>query len=326
MSNSAVSMMASLSDFHFLRPWWLLSIVPLFLFYRSMVSKDDVVQQWRQHMSDKVIKHLTLSQQQSHKLTPKNLFLVFAVITTIIMAGPSWKKTTSPFFVDQSVLIIALDVSESMHHDDIQPSRLLRAKQKINALLALRGGAKTALVVYAGSAHIAMPITNDKEMIRHFLDVLDTDLLPLKDSIPQSVVKPSITLLTQTTTPSTLLLLTDKSNQQASDAFKTFFAEQPHQLVVWAIGENPNSGLSTSVGITPDQLSLLTSLAENSQGEMVPFTHNADDVEQVNEAISNNLSASNDNAQPWYDEGYYLLFLLIPLQGLWFRRGWTMQW
>lgn len=323
---SAVSIMESLSNFHFLRPWWLLSIVPLFLFYRTMVSQDDMLKQWRQHMSDKVIKHLTLSETQSRKFTPKNLFLVFAVISTLIMAGPSWKKTTSPFFVDQSVLVIALDVSDSMHNDDIQPSRLLRAKQKITALLELRGDAKTALVVYAGSAHIAMPITQDREMIRHFLDVLDTDLLPLKESIPQSVVKPSISLLTQTKSPSTLLLLTDKTNSAAINEFETFFATQQHQLLVWAIGENPDSGLTTSVGIGSEQLDQLAALANSGHGEMIPFTHNADDISEVNNAIKNNMFASDDKAQPWLDGGYLLLFLLIPLQGLWFRRGWTMQW
>lgn len=323
---SAVSIMENLSNFHFLRPWWLLSMVPLFLFYRTMVSQDDMLKQWRQHMSDKVIKHLALSDAQTRKVTPKNLFLLFAVISTLIMAGPSWRKTTSPFFVDQSALVIALDVSDSMHKDDIQPSRLLRAKQKITALLELRGDAKTALVVYAGSAHIAMPITQDREMIRHFLDVLDTDLLPLKESIPQSVVKPSISLLTQTKSPSTLLLLTDKTNSEAIAEFESFFAKQQHQLIVWAIGENPESGLTTSVGLGSEQLNQLTKLADSGHGEMIPFTHNADDITEVNNAIKNNMFASDDKAQPWLDGGYLLLFLLIPLQGLWFRRGWTMQW
>jgi Ca-activated chloride channel family protein len=59
---------------------------------------------------------------------------------------------------------------------------------------------------------------------------------------------------------------------------------------------------------------------------MVPFTHNSDDVSKVNSAIKNNMFAVNDKAQPWHDAGYLLLFLLIPLQGLWFRKGWTLQW
>ena len=318
--------LTQLSDFHFLRPWWLLSILPLYYFYRSMVAKDDVLSQWRDHMSSKVIDHLALRQQQARKVTPKNLFAVFAIIATLVMAGPSWTKKAAPFFVDEAVLVIALDVSDSMQTDDIQPSRLLRAKQKINELLELRGDAKTALVVYAGSAHIAMPITQDREMIRHFLDVLDTDLLPMSESVPQSVIKPSKLLLSQAKSPSTVLILTDKTNSETIRGFKTFFEKQKHQLVIWAIGENPDSGLTSSVGLSEEQLNQLSELASVGNGEMVSFTHKSEDVTRVIDSIENNMFAVNDKSQPWYDEGYLLLFLLIPLQVLWFRRGWTMQW
>jgi len=317
---------SQLSQFHFMRPWWLLSLVPLYIFYRGLVEKDDVIQQWRGHMSAKVISHLTLNQQQHRKFTPKNLFAVFSVIATLVMAGPTWSKKASPFFVDESVLVIALDVSDTMKTADIQPSRLLRAKQKIIELLDTRGDAKTALVVYAGSAHTAMPITQDREMIRYFLDVLDTGLLPVPESLPQSAIKPSTSLLSQASTASTLLILTDSTNQQTIEGFKAYFTKQPHQMIVWAIGENPDSGLSSSTGIASRQLSLLSQLARSGHGKMVSFTHNSDDVVSVNNAIENNLFAVNDTGQPWHDEGYLLLFLLIPLQALWFRRGWTLQW
>ncbi|MGB0936531.1 MAG: VWA domain-containing protein [Colwellia sp.] len=315
-----------LSQFHFMRPWWLLSIVALYWFYRSLVEKDDVTLQWQGHMSKKMISHLTLNQQTKRRLTPKKLFIVFAVIGTLVMAGPTWTKKESPFFVDESVLVIALDVSNTMQNADIQPSRLLRAKQKIVELLNKRGDAKTALVVFAGSAHIAMPITKDKEMIRHFLDVLDTSLLPVPESLPQAMISPATELLLQAETSSTLLVLTDSTNQETIAGFQAFFTNQPHQMLVWAIGENPDSGLASSTGLDDNQLNLLSQLASVGHGEMIPFTHDSSDVGQVNNAIENNLFATNDKAQPWNDAGYFFLFLLIPLQALWFRRGWTLQW
>ena len=318
--------MAQLANFHFMRPWWLLSLIPLLWVYRRLAAKDDLTAQWQGHMSAKVIKQLTVNEQQHLFFTPKRVFAVFAILTTLIMAGPTWNKAASPFFVDQSALIIALDVSESMQSSDIQPSRLLRGKQKIVELLKLRGDAKTALVVYAGSAHIAMPITEDKKMILHFLDVLDTDLLPVPDSQPQSVVAPTQTLLDQADAASTVLLITDKTNQQAIAAFQEILRDQPHYLLVWAMGENPDSGLASATGISTQNLALLDRLASENNGDLVLFTHNADDINQVDQAIENNMQAADDDAQPWYDQGYMLLFLLLPLQALWFRKGWTMQW
>mgnify|MGYP000703897864 CR=1 FL=1 len=102
--------------------------------------------------------------------------------------------------------------------------------------------------------------------------------------------------------------------------------DQPHKLLVWAMGENPDSGLASAAGISTQNLALLDRLASENNGDLVLFTHNEDDIDRVKQAIENNLQAADDDAQPWRDQGYVLLFLLLPLQALWFRKGWTMQW
>ncbi|TRX54938.1 VWA domain-containing protein [Thalassomonas sp. M1454] len=318
--------LSQLGNFHFLRPWWLLAAVPLFVFYRLLHLSGDLFSQWRGVMNENIISSLAQTQQKSRWFNPKKLFAVFCVIATLVMAGPSWKQQATPFFVDESVLVIALDVSESMQTSDLQPSRILRAKQKINELLEARGDAKTALIVYAGSAHVAMPITRDRKMIAHFLDVLDTDLMPEKTKNQQSIIKPVAKLLAQTNSPSTLLLVTDKTDSDNVGKFKEFFNEQQHQMVVWAIAENPDSGLASSTGLSEMQLQQLDSLADAGHGNLVTFTHSSDDVQNVKRSINNNMFLGNDKSQPWYDAGYLLLFILLILQAQWFRRGWTMQW
>jgi Ca-activated chloride channel family protein len=242
------------------------------------------------------------------------------------MAGPTWQQQPSPFFEDNSELVIALDVSDSMNNTDIQPSRLERAKQKINQLIDRRGDAKTGLVIYGGSGHVAMPVTKDQDLTRYFLDVLDASLLPDKESKPASVLAPTLSLISQAKAPSTVLILTDKTNEDAIEKFAKAFEQQQHQVIVWAMGENPQSGGNGSAGISESQLGLLSQLAQTGHGEMIPFTHDASDVEAVNRAIQNNLFAVSDNALPWLDAGYWLLFLLLPIQLMWFRKGWTLQW
>ena len=94
------------------------------------------------------------------------------------MAGPSWERRSSPFTEDEAALVIALDVSGSMDQEDVQPSRLERAKQKIHDLLKSRGGARTGLIVFAGTAHTVIPLSNDPEIIRNFLDAIETAIMP----------------------------------------------------------------------------------------------------------------------------------------------------
>ena len=318
--------LSQLKHFHFLRPWWLCAIIPLALFYRYVVRVDDTLSPWKKVMSEKVIQHLSQQHKQAGYFTPRKLFSVYCVLAVLVMAGPSWTRQATPFFVDDSALIIVVDASESMQRSDLKPSRLLRAKQKVHELLDKRGDAKTALIVYAGSGHVAMPITQDQGLIRHFLDVLNTDLLPEPEAKPSAALGPIKSLLDQLKAPSSVVLLTDQTNSQAVSAFKDYWKESEHTLLVWAIGENPSSGLDSSTGLSSQQLDLLEQLADSGKGRMIPFSHNSDDVRSVMRGINNQIMSVNDKSQPWRDAGYLLLVPLFILQLLWFRKGWVLKW
>ncbi|WP_258182516.1 hypothetical protein [Vibrio splendidus] len=40
-----------ITQFHFMRPLWLLALIPFVLFYRALVQQDDLVAQWQPVMS-----------------------------------------------------------------------------------------------------------------------------------------------------------------------------------------------------------------------------------------------------------------------------------
>ncbi len=319
----------NLSHLHFIRPWWLLALMPLFVFFFILRREGDLTQQWRKYMSPEMVKQLTINGQTKSSFTPKNLFLVFGVASTLVMAGPTWTKQASPLFKDNSELIIVLDVADTMNQTDLQPTRLTRAKQKITQLLDRRGDAKTALVVYGGSAHVAMPITKDRTLARYFLDVLDEQLLPSQETSYDTFIEPVTELLANAKASSTVLLVTDKTSTQTISRLDKELSKLEHQVVVWAIGEHPDSGSdspTSSIGLTQKSLYELTQLAESGKGEMVAFTHDSRDINEIYTLIQSSLFGSNDSNQPWLDSGYWLLFLLLPMQLLWFRKGWTLKW
>lgn len=317
-----------LESFHFLRPYGLLLIFPLLIIIKSFYQRDNNLAVWRKVMSAEILQHLTVKVGNDNKLTPKNVMVAFALLSCIVAAGPAWHQQPSPFTEDKSALIIALDVSESMNQGDIQPSRLLRAKQKILELLALRGDANTALIAYAGSAHTVMPITNDSEMIRHFLDSLNNTLMPKSGKYPQAVLPLAQELLQSTQVPGTLLILGDGATPGTVKQFSRFFKTRPHQLIVWAIGKPASARVNSEEpsSIIPLQLSQLTALADNSNGQLILMSHNKQDVAQVNRYIENKLVIVDDASLPWYDAGYPLVFIMAACFLLWFRRGWTLQW
>ncbi len=81
--------------------------------------------------------------------------------------------------------------------EDIQPTRLERATHKIRDLLALRPGARTALIAYAGSAHLVMPLTTDARLIEEFAGELSPGLMPRPGNAPAEALTLATQLLQQ---------------------------------------------------------------------------------------------------------------------------------
>ena len=129
---------SSMQHFHFLRPYWLLAFLMIFYIIRAFSLRDDSLAQWRSVMSAQVLSHLTVSGNNNHWLSPQKMSLILAVPLCIVLMGPTWQQQDSPFSENNAPLIIALDVSKTMEQGDVQPSRLLRAKQKIIELLEIK--------------------------------------------------------------------------------------------------------------------------------------------------------------------------------------------
>ena len=322
----------SMQHFHFLRPYWLLAFVIIYYIIRAFSLRDDSLAQWRSLMSKQVLTHLTVSGNNNHWLSPQKMSLILALPLCIVLMGPTWQQQPSPFSENNAPLVIALDVSKTMEQGDVQPSRLLRAKQKVIELLELRGDSKTALIAFSGSAHVVMPITNDREMIRHFLDALSEKIMPVSGKLPETILPLADNLLASSEVPGTVLLIGDGATNNTVTAFKEFFATQSAQLIVWGIGQSTTAEQSIIAqdelvtDVIPMQLEQLKALSSESDGRLVLMSNDNSDVKRVNNYIKHNLVIVDDNSRPWHDSGYPLVFVVAFIFLFWFRKGWTLQW
>lgn len=322
----------SMQHFHFLRPYWLLAFVIIYYIIRAFSLRDDSLSQWRSLMSKQVLTHLTVSGNNNHWLSPQKMSLILALPLCIVLMGPTWQQQPSPFSENNAPLVIALDVSKTMEQGDVQPSRLLRAKQKVIELLELRGDSKTALIAFAGSAHVVMPITNDREMIRHFLDALSEKIMPVSGKLPETILPLANKLLASSSVPGTVLLIGDGATNNTVTSFNNFFATQSAQLIVWGIGQSVTAeqGINAQdefiTDVIPMQLEQLKALSSKSDGRLVLMSNDNSDVKRVNNYIKHNIVIVDDNSRPWHDSGYPLVFVVAFIFLFWFRKGWTLQW
>lgn len=318
---------SQLQHFHFLRPYWLIAFIVMLFILHFFSQRDDTLAIWRKVMSTNILHALTVPGNTAYWLSPQKLSMIIALPICLVLMGPTWQQQASPFSENNAPLVIALDVSKTMEQNDIQPSRLVRAKQKIRQLLALRGDTKTALIAFSGSAHIVMPLTNDQQMIGHFLDSLSEKIMPVSGKIPDAILPLTRQILSTSSVPGSLLMIGDGASEQSSEVFASYFQSKEllsaNQSLIWAIG-NRNS--ETDSNIIPLQIAQLKNLASKSHGRFIMMSADDSDVKQVNNYIKHNLITIDDASRPWLDAGYPLTFIIAGIFLFWFRKGWTLQW
>ncbi len=326
--------MEIVSHFHFLRPWWLLTIVSAFFFKRYFFGRQNINARWQKVIAPHLFTHLIVTGGKGKRVRPENAFFFASIIAAIAMAGPSWQRSNSPFAEDQAPLAIVLDLSRSMGQTDIAPSRVERAKQKIHDLLKLRPGAKNGLIVYAGSSHTVIPLTNDPGVLENLLFSVQTDIMPLPGKSLSHAVPLVEKMLGKILCPATILVISDAATVSGIAAFSAHCAASDHQLIVYGIGlERGEKGNSENAGedvfgeaFIPLAKKSLKDLARRCDGIYLETTPDKTDVEKIARHIDTHFISAEDSARPWIDAGYPLLFPLAAVFVFWFRRGWTLTW
>ena len=178
-----------LADFHFLRPWWLLALLPAALVLFSLLKNKAQRGDWTRVCDAELLPYI-LQEQPTQTRNGGWLAAALATLLCILaLAGPTWERLPGPAFRNDSALVIALDLSESMNAADIKPSRISRARYKIADILKQRKDGQTALLVYSGDAFTVTPLTTDTSTINSQLEALTTDIMPSPGSNPARAIE-----------------------------------------------------------------------------------------------------------------------------------------
>jgi len=310
--------------FHFLRPGWLLMLLPATLVCWSILHRQDPMRAWEAVISPGLLQHLAIRKEVGRsRFRPVFLLGVIWSIGIVAAAGPSWEKEPSPFTEDQAALFIVLKVTPDMLAADIQPSRLQRSVQKINDLLALRPGTSTGLIAYAGSAHLVMPLTSDPDIIGFFASELNPDVMPVPGDDPVRAVELAQRRLQASGLPGSVVLIADAIGADSIAALADLsdgWAADVHILAVAGGPEVvPPPGSPAAPALDRDAMQ---KAAGAGGGTLVLVTPDDSDVQQLSAGIARSISAApTQEGERWKDAGYYLVLLLAALGLLFFRKG-----
>ncbi|MCZ6711831.1 MAG: VWA domain-containing protein, partial [Gammaproteobacteria bacterium] len=157
--------MSGLETFHFMRPLWLIGLVVVCFIWWLVRRTDDAATKRYAHVAPHLQDALAVNRDARRGIRPADVTVVLLACLVVAAAGPAWVKQPSPWYAETAPLVIAMEVSDSMRSNDLQPTRLDRARFKVLDLVNQRTGSRTALIAYAGGAHVVMPPTKDLGVI-----------------------------------------------------------------------------------------------------------------------------------------------------------------
>jgi Ca-activated chloride channel family protein len=328
-----------LENFHFLRPLWLLALLPALIFVIALWRVNTVVTAWDKAIDKSLLPFLLDRSKNAAQRTPLLLLLTAWCLSIVAMAGPVWDQLPQPVQKREDALIIVMDLSLSMFAPDHSPSRLDLAKRKLRDILALREEGQTALVVYAGDAHTVTPLTDDVVTIAALVPSLSPNIMPLFGSSPVPAIDMAIGLLDDVeATRGRILLMTDGINGFSEEqVLADRIQDTDYELLIMGIGTEEGAPIQTSDGsfltdaggnvvIPTLNRNVLQSLANRTGGLYHDIQLADSDLAYLLSGFDllddEDLTEVEEEFDVWYEAGPWLLLLVVPLVAMTFRRGW----
>ena len=324
-----------ISEFHFLRPLWLLA-VPLvwwmvFMLRKKWWQKGD----WDREVDSHLLEFLATSpSQHKRKLLPWVMCLA-GTLLLLSLAGPAWQKKPQPLIKKSQARVLVLDLSFSMLATDVKPTRIDRVRFKLEDLLNNFSEGETALVGYAGEAFVISPLTHDANTISTLLSGLHPNIMPVPGSRADLGVELASDLLSRSIgSQGHIILVTDGIEESEISAIKN--AAGTNEFSILAVGTEAGSPIALKAGgflkdrngaIVIPKLNLkpLSKLANQVNGELTLLSPDDRDVNQIIAAETSEGSYTEDEqkrtSDKWNEEGPWLLLIVLPLTAMLFRRG-----
>lgn len=322
---------------HFMRPLWLL-LLPLFgwLLWK-LWHRQKRAGRW-QMILPPAFHNVLLGGGSGHdsKLPWVALGLAW-LLGVLALLGPSWERLEETRQRPADPLVILLELTPAMMAEDTPPTRLEQARRKILDLLEHRRDSQTAIVVYAGSAHTLVPLSDDLGTSRNLLEALEPGIMPQPGQRADLAVRKGLALLAQGALgQGRLLLIASSLDDEERQGIEQALGRNGPELLMLGVGSAEGAPVKQANGELlkdTDGNILMPKLDSSSLKRFVAefggrYRHaRIDDLDLRGLGLFDKPKALTNDGQTvqldtWADQGYWLLLPLLLLAACAGRRGW----
>ena len=326
----------NLAEFHFIRPFWLLAIIPAIIMMVFLLKNKLNQGNWNAVCDEALLPFILQEKPAGKSRWVLSTGALASLLTIIALAGPTWERLPSPVFRNDAALVIVLDLSKSMDATDVKPSRLSRARYKIADILKQRKDGQSALLVYAGDAFTVTPLTEDTDTILSQISALNTELMPEQGSNTVLALEKAVGLLKQSGLQTgDILLVSDGIS--SDDLISEVDSLADYRLSILGVGTAEGAPIKLAGGgffkdangnivIPKLNIAQLSILANKGSGWYKTMTDDDSDINTLLAQLDSPIEkqGGKDNnllIDQWDEKGPWLLLLVLPLAALSFRKG-----
>ncbi|WFC63282.1 VWA domain-containing protein [Pseudomonas sp. REST10] len=253
------------------------------------------------------------------------------------LLGPSWQRVEQSNQKPADPLLVVLELTPQMLASDGHPNRLEQARRKLLDLLEARRDAQTAIIVYAGSAHSLVPLSDDLATSRNLLEALKPSLMPEPGRRADLAVERALQMLDQAQLgQGRILLIGSALDEQERSGIRQALEKRAVPLLILGVGSREGAPAVQEDGsFLKDQRGAilvprldarsLRDTAESNGGRYTQIRVDDDDLRRLGLFDAPQaLRAAQEPTQldSHVDQGYWLLLPLLLLAACAGRRGW----
>lgn len=233
----------------------------------------------------------------------KNVLFVIAILFMIIaIARPRWNKEVQIVKKEGIDIAICLDVSKSMDAQDIQPSRIDRAKDQISLFIDQLKGDRISIIAFAGRSYVQCPLTDDYGAAKLFLSLLDTESVPSYGTNIGGAIEKAISLFGEEEKHKVIIVVSDGEDLEesaidiAKEAIKqnaiiyTLGVGSPEGSTIPLKDESGNSIYAKDdkgdIIFTKLDINTLTQIAKIGNGRFFPITPQQSEIFEIMKNIN----------------------------------------
>ncbi|MGH8504397.1 MAG: vWA domain-containing protein [Stenotrophobium sp.] len=325
--------------FHFLRPYWLLVLLPCWGLALWLARRRRQQGNWTRLIDAELLPALRLESAHGAAAVSPWPWLVLAwSLAALALAGPSWQHDVAPGYRAAPAWVLVLDLSPSMTAADVTPDRATRARYALDDLLSAAHDARVGLVVFSDEAYTVTPLTDDVATVRALLPPLAPGIMPAAgDNLAPALQRAGQLLKRAGAREPCVIVLTDGfADPAAAFADAQKLKAGGVALSVVGIGTVRGAPLRGADGgfaenaqkqtvMTRLDVDRLRQLAASGGGDYFDLAQLPQLIGelQAHDARASGAARVHDiHLQHWRDAGVWLLPVLLLLAAGLSRRGW----